>query len=195
MSGLDGLAAVQSKIAAIQARVGMPVSSGTINQVEFNPTDMLSATDPAQSKSKSFASVLSDVTGSAATSTPDTRNAAYRTKFANDLLGKLGITATSENVKAIVAWAQAENTRAGHNPLATTRRHANTTNFNSVGVKNYSSYEDGLQATVDTLHNGHYADILNALRAGTSAMDVARAVAASPWGTGHGVERVLATTR
>jgi hypothetical protein len=40
--------------------------------------------------------------------------------------------------------------------------------------------------------NGLYENVLAALRKGTSAEEVAQAIAASPWGTGHLVSKVLA---
>ena len=66
------------------------------------------------------------------------------------------------------------------------------TRFNSVGVKNYASYEDGLNANVKALTNGLYSNILAALTQGNDANAVARAITNSPWGTGGLVERVLA---
>ena len=114
-----------------------------------------------------------------------------RERFARDLLTKLAVPNTQENLRAVVAWAEAEGTGALNNPLATTRRASNTTDFNSVGVKNYPSYDAGVDATVATLRNGRYANILNALAQGNDAMAVARAIERSPWGTGHGVVRVL----
>jgi hypothetical protein len=53
-----------------------------------------------------------------------------------------------------------------------------------VGVKAYTSWAQGLRATVITLGNGLYGGILAALRSGNDANAVAGAVAASPWGTG-----------
>ncbi len=114
-------------------------------------------------------------------------------QFAEDLLGRLGMPQTAENVRAIVAWARAEGTDAANNPLATTQPWEGDSRFNSVGVRNYASYEDGLEASVRTLRNGRYGNILSALSAGNSADAVARAVADSPWGTGDGVLRVLAS--
>ena len=73
----------------------------------------------------------------------------------------------------------------------TTQSAAGATNFNSVGVKNFTSYEQGLAATVKTLTNGRYEPILAALRSGDSAVAVGRAVEASPWGTGGLMLRVL----
>lgn len=113
------------------------------------------------------------------------------TGWAVDLLGTLGMPVTPDNVRFLNAWAQAEGSRAAFNPLATTQPASGASSFNSVGVRNYTSYEQGLQATAQTLRNGNYGGILSALRSGTSAVSAAQAVAASPWGTGSGVLRVL----
>jgi hypothetical protein len=91
------------------------------------------------------------------------------------------------------AWQRAEGTPAAFNPLATTRHAPGATDMNEVGVKNFRSYEQGLQATIDTLRNGLYGNVLAALRDGTSATRVAQAIADSPWGTGDAVKNVLAS--
>ena len=99
---------------------------------------------------------------------------------------------TSENVKALAAWAQAEGTKAGFNPLATTQSMPGASSFNSVGVKNYASYADGIAG--DGRRRSRTATTPTSsrrCRAGTSAVAVGRAVADSPWGTGQGVLRVL----
>lgn len=58
-----------------------------------------------------------------------------------------------------------EGTNAGNNPLATTLPWAGATDFNSVGVKNYPSFNDGVAATAQTLRTG-YPAITGDLRAG-----------------------------
>ena len=114
--------------------------------------------------------------------------------WARDFLTKLNMPITSENVRAISAWEQAEGTKASFNPLATTQSgFAGETRFNSVGVKNYATYQDGIDANAHALMNGRYTNILDALRAGNSATAVAQAIADSPWGTHGGVLRVLAS--
>jgi hypothetical protein len=55
--------------------------------------------------------------------------------------------------------------------------------MNSVGVKSYLSWDQGLDATVKTLMNGKYGGILAALQQGNNASGVLSAVNASPWGT------------
>ena len=108
--------------------------------------------------------------------------------WAQALLKALAVPMTSENVAAIVAWEMAEGgnwyNAAHYNPLNTTEPMPGATVFNSVGVKAYTSWAEGLKATVITLHNGRYGGILAALGNGNDAEAVATAVASSPWGTG-----------
>jgi hypothetical protein len=65
------------------------------------------------------------------------------------------------------------------------------TDFNSVGVKTYVSIQQGLEATVITITNGLYENILAALRDGTSSCASADALLNSPWGTGSLVKQIL----
>jgi len=108
--------------------------------------------------------------------------------WAKALLQALDVPRTTENMAAIIAWEMAEGghwyNTAHYNPLNTTWRMPGATAMNSVGVKAYLSWAQGLAATVNTFHNGLYEGILAALRAGNDAQAVADAVAASPWGTG-----------
>ncbi len=108
--------------------------------------------------------------------------------WAKALLRALGMPRTTANLAAIIAWEMAEGghwyNSATYNPLNTTWRMPGATSMNSVGVKTYLSWAQGLAATVNTFNNGLYGGILAALRAGNDAQAVADAVAASPWGTG-----------
>ena len=61
----------------------------------------------------------------------------------------------------------------------------------SVGVKKYLTYADGMNATLKTITNGRYGNILAALASGASALAVGHAIEAGPWGTGGGTLRVL----
>jgi len=139
----------------------------------------------------SFASALDKAQTATATSAPASGTDDSHTQWATDVLTALGMPVTQQNMTAMTAWAKAEGTAAAFNPIATTQSAAGATNFNSVGVKNYTTYGDGVAATVKTLTNGRYGNILAALSAGNDAEAVARAVADSPWGTGEGVLRVL----
>ena len=108
--------------------------------------------------------------------------------WAQAFLKSLGMPMTADNVAAVVAWEMAEGghwyNTAYYNPLNTTQSMPGATVFNSVGVKAYTSWAQGLKASVITLHNGYYGGILEALSRGNDAQAVADAVAASPWGTG-----------
>lgn len=103
------------------------------------------------------------------------------------LLERLGAPTSAQNIQAVTSWEAAEgghwNNTAYFNPLNTTQNAHGATSMNSVGVKAYTSWQQGLDATVQTLQNGHYAGVLHALRAGNDAHAVANAVVQSPWGT------------
>jgi hypothetical protein len=118
-------------------------------------------------------------------------------QFAAPVIRGLGGQVTPEKVRFFDAWARAEGTQAAYNPFATTRKgYQGETSFNSVGVKNYTNARQGIQATIDTLNLSYYTNLTNLLRdPNATAEDLAKAVAASPWGTGTGVLRVLGVTQ
>lgn len=109
------------------------------------------------------------------------------TSWAQALLQRLGMPVTSSNTQALVSWEAAEggnwHNPDRYNPLDTTQSEPGATSTNSAGVKAYTSWDQGLQATATTLQNGMYGSILAALKSGTSASDVVNAVIGSPWGT------------
>jgi peptidoglycan hydrolase CwlO-like protein len=109
--------------------------------------------------------------------------------WAKALLVAMRLPVTTDNVAAVVAWEMAEGghwyNSAYYNPLNTTQTMPGSTSMNSVGVKAYTSWKQGFEATMKTLRNGFYEGILAALRRGNDAQAVAEAVAASPWGTGN----------
>jgi hypothetical protein len=156
-------------------------------------------TPPSAADVATFASTLAKAQAASASNTPMpstdgslNRAGVNSVQWAKDFLRQLGMPITPDNVRAITAWEQAEGTRAHFNPLATTQAgYSGETRFNSVGVKNYANYADGISANIKAITNGLYGNILAALRAGNNAMAVAQAVANSPWGTGQGVMRVL----
>jgi hypothetical protein len=127
-------------------------------------------------------------TAAAATGTVTAGGASDEATWAKQLLTALGKPVTPTNLSAITAWAKAEggnwHNTAKFNPLNTTQNATGATSMNSVGVKSYTSWQQGMQATVDTLNNGRYGGILAALSTGTSDQAVRAAVARSPWGTG-----------
>ena len=90
---------------------------------------------------------------------------------------------TQNNLVVMVAWQSAEGTTATWNPLATTYSMPGATDFNSVGVKNYTSLQQGLQAIARTLEApGHgYEQIIAGLQASSDPTVTAGAINASDW--------------
>lgn len=109
------------------------------------------------------------------------------TTWASALLTRLGEPATDANVSAITAWESAEggnwNNTAHYNPLNTTYVEPGSSTMNGSGVRSYSSWDQGLAATVATLQEAPYTGILDALLPGDDATGVVQAVTSSPWGT------------
>jgi hypothetical protein len=109
------------------------------------------------------------------------------TTFAQALLTALGEPVTDPNVQAVTAWEAAEggnwHNTAAYNPLNTTLSEPGATSINSAGVKAYTSWAQGLDATTSTLQEGPYAGIRDAMASGQDAQAVVNAVLASPWGT------------
>jgi hypothetical protein len=201
---MDGIAAVQARIQEIRSQFGLPMAGGVLGA--SNPN---AAAASSSDGTGSFADALSQAQGATGTtgttatdpSVPTTSGTLNRAGvdsvgWARDFLSKLGMPITSENVKAVSAWEQAEGTKASFNPLATTQSgFSGETRFNSVGVKNYATYQNGIDANVHALTNGRYPNVLAALQAGNDATAVAQAIKDSPWGTGAGVLRVLASQK
>lgn len=111
------------------------------------------------------------------------------------VLRGIGAPVNQNNLALLRAWQQAEGggtaNNANFNPLNTTQPARGAGSINSVGVRSYRSAQQGIQATVQTLLNGHYTNVIHALRSGAAPSVTAQAIADSPWGTGGGVLRVL----
>ena len=106
-------------------------------------------------------------------------------QWAKQLLPRLGDQVCVNDRIVIVSWETAEFTKAAWNPLATTHWMPGSTNFNSAGVKNYVSLDQGLRATIDTLRGGRgsygYGAILDGLSRCDDPMTTALAINASAW--------------
>jgi len=110
-------------------------------------------------------------------------------QWAQQFLAVIREPQTQCNEAAVTAWQRTEGGGPGgdgatYNNLNTTQPEPGDYSINSVGVKAYPSYSEGLQANATAITNGLYGPILSALRAGDNAQAVANAVASSPWGTG-----------
>ena len=104
--------------------------------------------------------------------------------WAGLLLRTVGAPRCQANLITLVAWQYSEFTQAEWNPLADTLAMPGSTTFNSAGVQNYVSLDQGLQATRYTLVNGAglgYGAILSELAGCSDPMSTARAINASMW--------------
>jgi len=115
-------------------------------------------------------------------------------EFYKSILKGIGAPITDENMKFFYAWRQAEGGKARNNPFNTTQSKPGSTFYNCLkkgvsgcksGVRNYLSTQDGVDATVRTIKNGRYQNIINSLKSGDSAEKSALALKSSPWGTGE----------
>lgn len=92
------------------------------------------------------------------------------------LLNQDGDPITNANVNSLMAWANREgghwHNTARFNPINTTQEMPGSTAIsgNSAGVQAYTSWQQGIDATLKTLHNGRYNDILAALKSGQGLM-------------------------
>lgn len=113
-----------------------------------------------------------------------------RINFALGVLSYAGWPATEGNIKALVTWMQKENTTAGYNPLATSRPMPGAGFYNYLtddkksGVRNYTSFEQGVQATVETINNGNYPNIVEGFKGGLSGPEGLNLGDLAMWGTG-----------
>lgn len=88
-----------------------------------------------------------------------------RGEWAKAFLAALGNSnPDAKTVNFVASWTLSENTPATYNPLGTTQEMPGATDYNWVGVKNYVSHEQGLEANVKTVQNGRYPHILHGIQ-------------------------------
>jgi len=104
-------------------------------------------------------------------------------KWAENFLPVLGAPTCRANLVVVVAWQAQEFTKASWNPLATSYSMPGATKYNSHGVRNYVSLEQGLEASRRTLAlSSHgYEAILSRLRSCSPSMTTAEAIRDSDW--------------
>ena len=108
-------------------------------------------------------------------------------QWAKDFLTGLGAPATPLMIGVVTAWERAESGGGGglNNPLNTTEKGYGGSSFNSVGVQNYPTYADGLQASIATFSSGIWGPVQAALQAGDpAATQQAVNAAYATWGGG-----------
>jgi hypothetical protein len=113
--------------------------------------------------------------------------------WATQLLTAMGAPVTDSNINALTTWQSREgghwNNSAAYNPLNTTLDMGGSESMNSVGVKRYTSWDQGIQATLQTLTGKNadargYSAIVNALKSGADTATILSAISNSAWVTG-----------
>jgi hypothetical protein len=108
------------------------------------------------------------------------------------VLSGIGAPQTQTNYDNLWAWTSGESPLNApmrwNNPLNTTQPEPGATNANSAGVKRYPTIATGIAGTRDTLLNGYYPDLVQALRSGQPHTSWSTKVQANitKWGTGLG---------
>jgi len=127
------------------------------------------------------------VSGSTVTAPGTILGTGSQQDWAKQFLTNLGKPVTKQNLAAVTTWMAFEggqwHNSAHYNPLNTTQPASGAVDINSVGVKSYADFNQGMQATIETINNGRYKSILSALSSGNNTAGVLRAVNHSPWGT------------
>ena len=109
-------------------------------------------------------------------------------RFALALLRTMGYPETDNNLKSVLAWIGLEgghyHNGALYNPLNTTQSMPGARSWSgTVPIKIYSSWQEGLDATVKTLNYGAYSAVRAGLALSRSPEEVHQAIKATPWGT------------
>jgi hypothetical protein len=117
-------------------------------------------------------------------------------QFAQDILAGLDAPETQNNIETLVGWWEREggagpqfgvaNNIASYNPFNTSLPEPgsqNTPGNPSAPIQAYTSWDQGIAATLSTLEEPRYAAIVSDLKANAPEQDTAAAVGASPWGT------------
>lgn len=114
--------------------------------------------------------------------------------FYSAILTGVGAPITDENLKFFYAWRKSEGGKATNNPFNTTyklSKDSENTNYNKVGVKNYSTPNYGIEATVKTLLLPYYTCITDGLKNDIGSDKLSKCESLKTWGTGDLVSRVL----
>ena len=85
------------------------------------------------------------------------------------ILSGIGVLVNDNNLSVLLAWRQIEGGGGRNNPFNSTyenQNDQNMTSYNGEGVKNYSTMDYGVEATVKTLKTQKYSEIVSNLSSG-----------------------------
>lgn len=114
------------------------------------------------------------------------RNDAWH-QWAYGVLNGIGAPINQTNLDTLWNWSikeSGQNVMRWNNPLNTTQNAPGATSQNSVGVKSYPDVTTGIAATTQTLTNGRYPNIVDALK---------QSVPTSQWSASPAIVKQLGT--
>jgi hypothetical protein len=167
---------------------GLPVTTGSMSAATLGISSAGSLAGVVNAQS-----ILNNVATTGGGAMSFAKGTGDKKTWATQLLTALGAPATDSNITALTTWQQHEgghwNNSASFNPLNTTLDMGNSQSMNSVGVKRYNSWDEGITATVNTLTGSKadargYSAIVNALKSGASTETILTAVSNSAWMSG-----------
>lgn len=105
--------------------------------------------------------------------------------FAKALLNKLGIPQSQNRLVGLVAFAAEEGghwaNSARYNPFNTTLSMPGAQSMNGAGVKAYTSWEQGIDATARTMTQSNMRPMIDALKADASGQQFLASITQTPW--------------
>lgn len=94
--------------------------------------------------------------------------------FFQAVLQGIGAPVTQSNLEALAGVAHMEGANNRYNPLNSVVPYGNSTSFNSVGVQDYHSFQNGVQGTIALLNGSVWSGVVSALKADQGVPSVAQ---------------------
>jgi murein DD-endopeptidase MepM/ murein hydrolase activator NlpD len=169
------------------------VRQGKNNPVNPDVLTYFGASSPVGTASSG--SMSTSATSSSASNIAGTRavlGTGDQQEWAKQFLGRIGAPVTDTNLKSVNTWMRFEGghwkNSAHYNPLNTTLDMGGSEIMNSHKVRRYTSMEEGLDATVQTILGNKSAErgydaIVNALKNNADPQTVFNLINDSSWGT------------
>jgi len=184
--GVDGLFGPETETAVKK----FEEENGITSDGKLNDEDLKKMTELMTSKGFKE----SDLSKVQTVSDFDKINVGNDKEFYETILTGIGAPITEENLKFFYAWRKGEGGKATNNPFNTTfklSKDSNMSDYNKAGVKNYSTPNYGIEATVKTLQLPYYTCITDGLKNDIGADKISKCESLKTWGTGDLVAKVL----
>ena len=165
---VSGFAVACTALGGLLIYSGVKGTSLTATLTGLTKGKLDSAPEPSATAAQN-AAVISAVSGTGPEAGVSLPASVPEQTWVGDFLQALGAPATPANVASITDWIAHEGpygTQGQNNPLNTTLPATGSTSFDGLAVQNYPSPTEGLNATVATVENGDYPQILMQLKAG-----------------------------